>query len=156
MNNANIIFKHGDSALWVGNKYAAQDRNFLIQNNIRVIINATPDVPNYYQNSLVYMRVPVHDKLRHTDIELMYAYLPQTVLFARIMLMLGYNVLVHCVAGMQRSAIIAAAILCSYNIQPASAIALVIQARPIAFMMGYSVNFSPSLFAYCSKKLHNS
>lgn len=106
--------------LWLGNYHAAHDPDFLIKNNITVIINCTPNIPYVYEihhskdlvgiNKLETFRVPVLDSLLEEDIVLMQDYFTTVIPFILTKLK-TCNVLVHCHQGRQRSAILVAAVL---------------------------------------------
>lgn len=142
--DADLIIK----GLWLGNEDSAKSQSFLKKNNITVIINATMGVPHKFQrNGIKYVRVPVEDSLKVSDINKLTAYLPYVVQTVR-----KYhktqrkNVLVHCHAGMQRSAAIVASYLMQYyGYEPTKAIKYVISKRSIAFLHGESINFEKSM-----------
>jgi len=46
--------------LWIGNSKLSYDKDFMISNNIRYIINLTYDVPNYFKN-ITYFNIPIRD-----------------------------------------------------------------------------------------------
>jgi protein-tyrosine phosphatase len=59
------------------------------------------------------------------------------------------NILIHCHAGMQRSAIsVAGYLVYRYGMTPMQAIKYIIAKRPIAFFGGDSINFDDSLKTY--------
>lgn len=114
--NANLIFKKSEinGNLWLGNMKAALDLDFLVDNNISVIINVSPDIPYIFdiidpemlckQNKnycglrqLDTMRIPVFDSLLPHDIYLMEQYLPQVLPYIiQKLYKERKNVLVHC------------------------------------------------------------
>jgi hypothetical protein len=91
--------------LWLGNYNSSQDINFLRKNNITVIINCTKDLPILPLSGVYKYRLPVHDNLEHSEIatmtELLANILPKIDRYYRS----GRSILIHCAAGMQRSAI---------------------------------------------------
>lgn len=114
--NANLIIKKSDinGNLWLGNMKAALDLNFLVDNNISVIVNCSPDIPYVVdlldpemlcrQNKnhcglrqLETMRIPVFDSLLPHDIYLMEQYLPHVLPFIiKKLYKEKKNVLIHC------------------------------------------------------------
>lgn len=143
--------------LWIGGVRAAKNLKFLRDNNIQVIVNATRDIPNYYQNSdypVFYKRVPVDDSLLYSDVSSMKYYLPNVVNFIETELEKGKNILIHCQSGMQRSPIIAAAyVLKTKNLTPTEALKFVVAKHPQAFFYGTMPNFEKALISY-HQKLH--
>jgi dual specificity phosphatase 12 len=166
--------------LWVGDINSAKSIDFLRNNNIRLVINVTRDIPNYYENTdypVEYKRVPVDDSLLYSDISSMTYYLPKVVKFIyenmghvapyenkklvssyeNKKLVSSYenkngNILIHCQAGLQRSAIVAAAYLVKYHhMTPNDAMAFVESKRPAAFFYGHFPNFEKSLISFYNK-----
>ena len=113
--------------LWLGNYHSALDTNFLLENNIDFIINCTPNMPfiqdelqkNELQkndleklSNIETFRIPVNDSLLEKDIILMEQYFKIIIpLLLRKYTIEKKNILIHCYAGKQRSAIIVAALL---------------------------------------------
>jgi protein-tyrosine phosphatase len=135
--------------VFLGNFQAAKDREFFDTKNIKAVLNCSKDIPNHFahKRDIEYMRIPVDDSLKERDYELMYQYMPCIVEFihkhANIQ---GNNILVHCWAGRQRSAISVAAYLVSkYGLTPHDACKLVLDKRPEAFHHGKSLNFDQAL-----------
>jgi hypothetical protein len=143
--------------LWLGNEATSQSPDFMHQNKIKLVVNASKDIPSKFldrdlnHGKIYYIRVPVDDPgiggvkfgQKNKDVSVMRKSLPlvlQVILKAR---QKGWNVLVHCHAGAQRSAIIVASYLLTrgYAMTPDDAITQVIRKRSIAFFGGSSVNF---------------
>lgn len=173
--NANKILDKTDrnGALWLGDYKSSLDTNFLVNNNITVIINATPDIPYIYEiadsnninkiKNLETFRIPVLDSLLEHDILLMEQYYYKVIPFIlRKLINEKKNVLVNCYAGRQRSASIVAATLYvildndvvnipgiiktknkSNNMN--NIIKFILKKRPMAFSFGFRVNFKKSL-----------
>ena len=89
--------------LWLGNRVAAADADFLQKNNITVVFNCTIDLP-FQQNVLRKYRLPVDDNLQATEIANMEQWAPEAVYKVLAEYNSGRNILIHCYAGMQRSA----------------------------------------------------
>jgi hypothetical protein len=152
--------------LWLGNQAGSQDEIFLKKNNIKVIVNATKHIPSKIQG-IKYWRVPINDpgyipSINHDDVQVMIKMLPMTLEFMRNHREKGYNILVHCHAGAQRSATIVAAYLmkyCRYVLSDEAiarqnrtkmklAVEKIINMRDVAFHRGTSVNFREALIYY--------
>lgn len=134
--------------IYLGNFQSAEDKAFFKSKNIRAVLNCTRDIPNYFQNKGVeYMRIPVEDSLKDKDYELMYHYMPCIVEFINKHVNIEKNnILIHCWAGRQRSAIaVACFFVTNYNLTPHDACKLVMTKRPEAFHFGKSLNFDQAL-----------
>lgn len=170
--NANIIIDNDTSGkLWLGNYKAALDLDFLVENDISVVINCSPDIPFIYEildtdslcqkdqnhcklKFLETFRIPVFDSLLPNDIALMEQYFSTVLPYILTRLSLKQNVLVHCWAGRQRSAIVVAAILFilkGYDENPKinsksmkDIIKFIQKQRPEVFSYGLRINFKKS------------
>lgn len=182
--NANLIIKKtngGNGNLWLGNMKAALDLDFLVDNNISVIVNVTADIPYIHEildpemlckknnnycglRQLETFRIPVFDSLLPHDIYLMEQYLPQVLPFIiQKLYNEKKNVLIHCHAGKQRSAIVVAALLYTLQVKENTPqakskfmnniINYIIKKRPCAFTYGLRVNFKESIENYFNIKL---
>jgi hypothetical protein len=169
----NIIPENKKSgALWLGNYKSALDPVFIKDNNISVIINCSADLPYIYDildptkhglDKLETFRIPVYDSLLDHDIYIMEQYLHTVLPFILKKLLTEHkNILIHCHAGAQRSAICVAAVLfvlvdneiMQFDEIPnktdksklmKKVIAYVLAKRPRAFSYGFRVNFKKSL-----------
>lgn len=95
--------------VWVGNRVDAHDPAFMQRHNIRHVINCTKDVSFKFQR-LNGFRIPVHDD--PAENATMLFNLPIAVDAIESALAFGEGaVLIHCHAGMQRSAAVCAAYL---------------------------------------------
>lgn len=105
--------------LWIGNRHDVNNTEFLKNNNIRCIINATKDLefnPNYVECDM--LRILVDDSKDSnaiTENENLYEYIPKTVNHIHEELAKNRGVLVFCYAGKQRSASIVGAYLMKYG-----------------------------------------
>lgn len=137
--------------LFVGNIVAAQDFSFIKKKNIKVIINCSNDIPNYFvlNNNIEYHRLPVDDSLTEYDINLMSELLPKYVQIIDESLSNNKPVFVHCYAGIQRStALIAAYLIFKNNYTIDEAYKYIISKRKEAFHYGKGFNFNQSLLNY--------
>ena len=127
--------------LWLGNIRSAGNGNFLKENNINTVFNCTKDAP--FHNSIKKQyRVPVDDNLEEEEIRNMELWSYEIV----YKLTKEYKegpVLVHCHAGMQRSAAVVAMYLIANDMKSDDAIRYIKSKRPIAFHN--SVNFYKSI-----------
>jgi protein-tyrosine phosphatase len=138
--------------LYIGNIDGARKLSFLKDKKIKVIINCTKQLPNYYEDvkyNIEYYRVPVDDSLLDEDIDLMKILLPKYVNIIDNALENNKPVFVHCYAGRQRSAcIIAAYLIFKYNLTINEAYKLIISKRDESFHYGNSFNFHKSLIEF--------
>ncbi len=132
MQNAHLVRPR----LWLGNYKASQDKDFLVQNNINVIYNCSknltfaesvPSVKRRY-------RIPIDDNLEDEEIENLAKWSPEAILILVQEYRSGATILVHCAAGMQRSAAtVAMFLIATEHMTPDQAIAEVKAKRAIAF-----------------------
>lgn len=138
--------------LYLGNFQAAKDRDFFKDKRIKAVLNCTRDIPNHFAHNkeIEYMRIPVEDSLKDKDFKLMFEYMPSIVEFIHKHVNLQkHNILIHCWAGRQRSAIsIAAFLVAKYKMTPQEACKLIMEKRPEAFHFGKSLNFDQALNKY--------
>lgn len=138
--------------LILGNINSARNIDIIKNNNIRYIFNISNGIPNYFyiDKNIKYYNLYVADSLLDFDINIMAEHLPDLVLDLDNCLMQNNgNVLVHCHAGQQRSAILVAAYLIyKYSISPEEAYKFILKKRPIAFYYGKSFNFHKALMKY--------
>jgi hypothetical protein len=113
-----------------------------------LVINCTPDIPPpLYCGEFI--RIPVLDNLQEIECKKMHYYLHiynvLEKMHARIVA--GEPVLIHCMAGMQRSCAVVACYLCRYhNMTIQEAVNYIRSQRPVAFHRG--VNFANTIFQY--------
>jgi dual specificity phosphatase 12 len=140
--NANEIVP----GIWLGNRVAAMDDKWLKENNITVVFNATKDVPFSTIIKRQY-RIPVHDNLQPEEIRNMTLWSQETVYRVLEEHNKGNKILVHCAAGMQRSAaIVAMYLIATRGMTWQQAITYIQHIRPIAFRP--SPNFKDSLIEF--------
>lgn len=167
--SANLIIPH----IWLGNIYAAHDYDFIIQNNIDIIINCTADYPfishdnlkssnvdnilidNLSNRKISLIRIPVYDSLLEKDIILMEQYFKIIIPYICHAYTNKKNILIHCYAGKQRSAIVVAAFLYAMYLQGLpgfqgvnfdfsnykKVFKYIVNKRPQAFTYGMKINF---------------
>jgi protein-tyrosine phosphatase len=140
------------SKLYLGNYQAAKDPEFFKDKKIKAVLNCTKDIPNHFacKKDIEYMRIPVDDSLREPDFKKMYQFFPVIVEFIHKHIVLQkHNILIHCYAGRQRSAIsVAAYLVAKLGMTPAEACKFIMDKRKEAFHFGLSLNFEDSLNKY--------
>ena len=138
--NADLIIPR----LWLGNFAASQDIMFLKANQISVIFNCTKDLPFQTAAGAKLYRVPVHDNLDPVEIRNMNLWSYEIVQKVMAEYKSGKHILVHCAAGMQRSAAVVAMFLIAfYRTHFMDAAIHIKKRRPIAFFPG--ANFGPAI-----------
>lgn len=140
--NANQIIPR----LWLGNFGSSQSIDFLRSNHITVIINCTKDLPFLKLSGVYKYRVPVHDNLQPLEQVCMAILLERILPIIQAHYQEGRSILIHCAAGMQRSAIVLLSYLYQYHYHNAMySFQMIKSRRPIAFEP--SINFKPSFCA---------
>ena len=89
-------------SLYLSSSKIASDLTELKKYNIKSIINVTSDIPNYFEEDIEYLRIAIDDKITE-DID---KYFDITYKFINEQITKGNSVLVHCQAGISRSATI--------------------------------------------------
>ncbi len=136
--------------LYLGDRLSAYNKTFINDTHINVIVNATKDIPNFHDSNpeIKYYRVPIEDNLEAEELNAFYfcakSLLP--ILFKEYMN--GKTILIHCFAGMQRSAALALLFLIYYhkkvnniNMSVSDAKFYILSKRPVAFKYGMYMNF---------------
>jgi protein-tyrosine phosphatase len=85
--------------LYIGNYLNASDREWLDKNHITHIVNATPDIPNYFPQDYKYLQLKLLDSPQQS----IYQVLEPSYKFIYNAMGNGGTVLIHCRAGMSRS-----------------------------------------------------
>jgi len=129
--------------LWLGDREAALDVDFLKREGITTVFNCTKDFPFSPHIKRQY-RVPVDDNLRKEELDNMHAWAPEIVTKVLREYNAGHTILIHCHAGKQRSAAVLAMTLIAKTRQSAdAAMAYIQQRRPVAFFP--QANFERSI-----------
>ena len=127
-NSADLITKN----LWLGNIVASQDEKFLKENNIHAVFNCTKNIPFVHSVPRKY-RLSVDDNLQEEEIRNM-EHWAMEVVYKLTQEVKNGPVLVHCHAGMQRSAaVVAMYLIANYKMKSDKAMEYIKGKRPIAF-----------------------
>jgi rhodanese-related sulfurtransferase len=119
--------------LWLGNVRASTDDNFIHRNGIQVVFNCTKNLPFSPMIPIKY-RVPVDDNLQEEEIRNMELWSAEISYKILSEYKDGKTILVHCMAGMQRSAAAVAFMLIAYfKVHALDAMKHIKQKRSIAF-----------------------
>jgi dual specificity MAP kinase phosphatase len=132
--------------IWLGNKRASENAKWMKEKEITVVFNATKDIP-FSPSIKKQYRIPVDDNLQPEEIRNMTLWSQEAVYKIMKEHNTGNNLLIHCAAGMQRSAALVAMYLITirgYSWQ--QAITYIQGIRPIAFRP--SPNFRDSLIEF--------
>lgn len=141
-NNADEVIP----GLWLGNIRAATDAAWLNDTGIKCVFNCTKDIPFYPTIQRKY-RVPVDDNLQPEEIRNLELWSFEIVYKLIREYKTGQPILVHCHAGMQRSAAsLAMFLIATRNFTPDEAIRFIRDKRPIAFRP--SANFYPAIESF--------
>jgi protein-tyrosine phosphatase len=129
--------------LWLGNKTAALDSKWLRDKKITTVFNCTKDIP-FGNGPLHQYRVPIDDSLRQEDIQKLTDWSPEIMYKLMAEYKQGATILVHCWAGVQRSAAVVAMFLMTLHHQPMSVVVPFMRhCRPIVFTP--AMNFMQSI-----------
>ena len=120
--------------LWLGNRSAALNQQWLQEKQINAVFNCTKDIPFAAGPRRMY-RIPVDDSLQDEDIRNLELWSWEAIFKLTKELQEGNRVLVHCAAGMQRSAAVVAMFCISqFRCTADEAINYTKSKRPVAFL----------------------
>jgi len=129
--------------LWLGNVKASMDEEFIQRKRITVVFNCTKNLPFSPMIPIKY-RIPVDDNLEEEEIRNMELWSGEIALKIIAEYKDGKPILIHCMAGMQRSAAAMAFMLIAYlKIHASEAMRMIKEKRNIAFHP--SANFGRSI-----------
>jgi hypothetical protein len=135
--------------LWLGNAKASMDENFITQNNIQVVFNCTKNLPFSHAIPIKY-RIPVDDNLEEEEIRNMELWSSEIAFKIMAEYKEGRNILVHCMAGMQRSAAsVAMMMIVHLQLRATQVMNMIRTIRPIAFYP--QANFGRSIHYFDQK-----
>jgi protein-tyrosine phosphatase len=143
MQNANEIIPR----VWIGNRFAAWDETWLKANNVGAVFNCTKDLRFCETVNTNKYRVPVDDNLQAVEINNMTRWSPEIAYKVLREYNRGSVILIHCAAGMQRSAAVTAIFMITLTGKNAPAVMSHIRRkRPVTFTP--QVNFRKSIEYY--------
>lgn len=154
--------------LYLGSIESSTDNDFIFNNQISVIINCSKDIKNTYSLNLLksiedapkeiqewlynnsyyikYYRIPVDDNGREIEITNFYNYTMNILDIILEEYKKGKHILVHCLAGNQRSAAFVCAFLMSYkNISLNESVQYLLEKKANVFFFGETINFKDAL-----------
>jgi len=132
--------------IWLGNRRAAWNDKWLKEKHIDTVFNATKDIP-FSPSIRKQYRIPVDDNLQPEEIRNMTQWSHEAVFKVLQEHNKGHRILIHCAAGMQRSAaIMGMYMIVTRGMSWQQAITYVQGIRPIAFRP--SANFKDSLIEF--------
>ncbi len=135
--------------LWLGNAKASMDEAWLRQTGVTVVMNCTKDRPFSYAVPTQY-RVPVDDNLQEAEIRNMELWSTEIAYQLLKEYQQGHTILVHCAAGIQRSAAAVAFFLIAHQQMTAlDAIRFIQERRPVAFRP--SINFERAILSFANR-----
>ena len=137
--------------LWLGNVRSSVDEEFIKKKNIQVVFNCTKNLPFCHIIPIKY-RIPVDDNLEEDEIRNMELWCTEISFKMMAEYRSGKAILVHCMAGMQRSAASMAMMLIAHlGVSAQVAMKMIKDRRTIAFYPG--PNFGRSIM-YFQKQFH--
>lgn len=145
--NANEIIPR----LWLGNAKSSLDEEFIKQNGIQVVFNCTKNL-SFSPIIQIKYRIPVDDNLEEEEIRNMELWSGEIAYKIISEYIDGKTILVHCMAGMQRSAASVAFFLIAYlKMRALDAMKMIKEKRNIAFYP--RANFGRSI-DYFDRRFH--
>ena len=139
--------------IYLGNKNSSSNKKLL--DKIYLVINCSKDLPFYSNNTYNY-RVKVDDDLSLDSNLKILTHITRILPFMKKCYLEKKPILVHCRAGMQRSATLLACFLIeNFNFTKEIAILYIRSKRPIAFMIGPHFDFTMELFYKRHQKFSN-
>ena len=119
--------------LWLGNARASMSEQFIAEKGIQVVFNCTKNLPFSPMIPIKY-RIPVDDNLEEEEIRNMELWSSEIAFKIMAEYKKGRHILVHCMAGMQRSAASVAFMLIAYKkMRALEAMKFIKEKRRIAF-----------------------
>lgn len=144
-NSNNNHFHQIIDNLYIGDMYSIQDKFFY--NKKLLVVNATPDVKFNRKLQSINVRLSLRDDLTKYSDNILFQNLDKMTDIIHTYLNKDYLVLVHCVAGRQRSCAIVAGYLMKYKkMSMIDSIDFIQHKRPFAFY--FNINFIDCLKKY--------
>ena len=137
--------------LWLGNARASMSEPFIAEKGIQVVFNCTKNLPFSSMIPIKY-RIPVDDNLEEEEIRNMELWSSEIAFKIMAEYKQGRHILVHCMAGMQRSAASVAFMLIAHlHMRGRDAMKMIKEKRIIAFHP--RANFERSI-QYFDQRFH--
>ena len=137
--------------LWLGNAKASVNEGFIKNHHIAVVFNCTKNLPFSPLIPIKY-RIPVDDNLEENEIRNMELWSSEIAYKIMAEYKSGKAILVHCMAGMQRSAAAMAFLLIAFlKMRGQDAMRMIKEKRQIAFHP--SANFGRAI-DYFDRQFH--
>lgn len=132
--------------IYLGNVKASQNPLIIQQYKINMVVNCTKDIP--FLEWIPYkIRLAINDDSNPTEIQAFQKNIDQVVDYIYNHLASGYSILIHCRAGIQRSASVVSAFLMKYaNMNIQQSVKFIKSKRKQAFFGG--INFYQALSYY--------
>lgn len=147
MENVNEIIPR----VWLGNAKASMDEEFIRNNKINTVFNCTKNLP-FSPSIPIQYRIPVDDNLEESEIRNMELWSTEIAFKIISEYIKGNCILVHCMAGRQRSAASVAFMLIAFNkMRALDTMKLIKERRIVAFYP--RANFGRSI-DYFDRKFH--
>lgn len=123
--------------LFLGDIMASKNKEFYDSVNIGMVVNCSKNIPFMEGGTFKKVRVPVDDNLKMEEIQNLGKWSPKIIRQIWEEYSKGTTILVHCHAGMQRSAAVVAMFLMFYQrCTHKEAMKRIRKRRPIAFQPG--------------------
>jgi len=133
--------------LFLGDITASKNRDFYESVNIGMVVNCSKTIPFLEGGTFKKVRVPVDDNLQEEEIQNLAKWSPKIIRQIWEEYSKGTVILVHCHAGMQRSAAVVAMFLMFYQrCNHQEAISRIRKRRPIVFQPG--INFYKAIIKF--------
>ncbi len=152
--------------IYIGGCDASKDKNLILEKNIKVIVNCTKDLPNHfeptfltpvneapeevqkwiYDNSPKYYRLAIDDNGKEREINNFYNLSSQIVNELEEEYKQEKHILIHCLAGIQRSCSLTAFLLMKITGKKLNEVVnIIVNHRKQAFFGGRQLNFKEAL-----------
>ena len=120
--------------LWLGNRNSPQELDKLESKNIKLIINCSKDIIYETNENIQVIRLAIHDLNSVESNQILETQIDYLTEIINIYLNNNYGVLIHCYAGVQRSATVVLCYLLKYkNMSLDMAKAIMKEKRSIVF-----------------------
>lgn len=136
-----------ENNLWLGNKIASLDTNFLKKNNIKLIINCSKNLPFTKLANIKKYRLKINDDLSVETQQKILLNIDEINVLINKYLNNNKGVLIHCKAGKQRAPTVMACYLINkYNLDYANIIKYIKQKRKSSYTP--KINYFNTIFNY--------